>query len=95
MNNPLLLVPIRCRRSSRGSRSEAGVQGEGWMMETLVMEMPWQGHEDVASSLGADDGAVGSGSSRGVGGGLAQGQKQCLPGAQHGIKSLSECHGAA
>jgi hypothetical protein len=55
-----------CRRSSRGSRPGGGIHGEGVDEGNVVDEDAlWQGHEDVASSLMANGGAVGGGASAG------------------------------
>jgi hypothetical protein len=66
IRTPPLLVPMGCRRSSRGSRLGEGIHGEG-VDDRKVGDGDalWQGHEDVAPSLGANGQDVGGGASAG------------------------------
>jgi hypothetical protein len=66
IRTPLLLVPMGCRRSSRGSRLGEGIHGEGVDDRNVGDgDALWQGHEDVAPSLGANGRDVGGGASAG------------------------------
>jgi hypothetical protein len=66
IRSPLLLVPMGCRRSSRGSRPGDDVWGEGVDDRDVGDgDALWKGHKDVAPSLGANGQAVDGGASAG------------------------------